>query len=71
MKKQMIIPDDLIERVKVEAEIKHMNFTQYTIRALTQMVDADWILRNQPDIQRKMSELNDMLSSIGASQTIK
>lgn len=64
MKKQMILPDDLIERVKVEADAKHMNFTQYTIRALTQMVEADSLLRTQPEINRKMVELTEMLSKV-------
>lgn len=67
MKKQMILPDDLVERVKEEAEAKHMNFTQYTIRALSQMVEADGLLRTQPEINAKIVELTDMLSKVQAS----
>ena len=70
MKKQMILPDELIDRVKVEADAKHMNFTQYTIRALQQMVDADGLLRTQPELQRKMAEVTEILSSIGAKSTL-
>lgn len=65
MKKQMILPDDLIEKVKKEAAFQHMNFTQYTIRALTQMIDADTYLREQPEINRRLVELRDMLSHAG------
>lgn len=64
MKKQMIIPDDLIERVKEAADRKHMSFTQYTIRALTQMVEADGILYTQPEIKQRMDEIMDMLQKI-------
>lgn len=67
-KKQMILPDDLIERVKVEAEAQHMNFTQYTIRALSQMVEADTLLRTQPEINKKMLELREMLSKVSVEQ---
>lgn len=64
MRKQMILPDDLIERVNEAAERKHMNFTQYTIRALTQMVEADGLLHAQPEIKARMDELMDMLQKI-------
>lgn len=64
MKKQMIIPDELVERVKEEAELQHMNFTQYTIRALARAVEGDTFLRTQPEIRAKLVELNDMMSHV-------
>lgn len=64
MHKQMILPDELVDRVKVEAQSRHMNFTQYTIRALSQMVEADTFLRTEPEINKKMLELREMLSKV-------
>lgn len=64
MHKQMILPDELVDRVKVEAQSRHMNFTQYTIRALSQMVEADTLLRTEPEINKKMLELREMLSKV-------
>lgn len=64
MKKSLILPDDLIERVKLEAASKHMNFTQYTIRALSQMVEADGFLRTQPEVNQKMHELQELMSKV-------
>lgn len=64
MRKQMIIPDDLEQRVREAAKYKHMNFTQYTIRALTEMVEADEILHAQPEITARLNELQDMLQKL-------
>lgn len=60
------IPEDLLTRIDDEADLKHMTRTAYIIRAVTQMVEADTFLRKQPDIQRKMTELSEALSSVAA-----
>lgn len=60
------IPEDLLTRIDDEADLKHMTRTAYIIRAVSQMVEADTFLRKQPDIQRKMTELSEALSSVAA-----
>lgn len=67
MRISIIVPDELIADMKVEADNQHMNRTQYIVRACTQMVSADKTLRLDPEIKAKMNELSDMLSSIGKS----
>lgn len=64
MKVTMNLPDDLLARVSIEADSLHMNRTQYVVRSLTQMVEADSLLRNEPDIKAKMVELTEMLSQV-------
>lgn len=66
MRKQMIIPDELAARVSDEAKAKNMNFTQYTVQALTRAVEADAFVRSQPEIKAKLTELSEMLSKVQA-----
>lgn len=60
------VPEELLLRIDEEADLKHMTRTAYIIRATSQAVQADTFLREQPDIQRKVTELTEALSSVAA-----
>lgn len=55
---------DLLARVDSEAELQHMNRTQYIIRALSQMCETDMFVRVHPDIKKQMLDLQNTLQSI-------
>lgn len=60
------VPEDLLAKIDDEADLKHMTRTAYMLNAVTQSLEADAFLRQQPDIKRKLLELQDAMSSIGA-----
>lgn len=47
----------LVDRIDQEAESRHMNRTQYVIRACEQMLAADQYMKNSPEIQETMNKL--------------
>lgn len=64
MRINMLIPDDLLEKVSREAEFKSMNRTQYFIRAVQAQVQADSFLRANPNIEQTLIEVNQKISSM-------
>lgn len=61
------LPEELVEAVDVEADVLHMNRTQYVIRSLQQMSDTDRMLRSTPDLQKKIAEINQIVNQIAPS----
>lgn len=60
------VPEDLLAKIDDEADLKHMTRTAYMLRAVTQSLETDAFLRQQPDIKRKLIELQDAMSSVAA-----
>lgn len=60
------VPEDLLAKIDDEADQKHMTRTAYMLRAVQQSLEADAFLRQQPDIKRKLIELQDAMSSVAA-----
>lgn len=60
------VPEELLAKIDYEADLKHMTRTAYMLRAVTQSLEADAFLRLQPDIKRKLIELQDAMSSVAA-----
>ncbi len=60
------VPEELLARLDDEADMKHMTRTAYILGAVQKSLEADAFLRAQPDIQRKLTELNEALSSVAA-----
>lgn len=60
------VPEDLLAKIDDEADLKHMTRTAYMLKAVQQSLEADAFLRQQPDIKRKLIELQDAMSSVAA-----
>lgn len=65
MKKiNMNVPEELLQQIDDEADLKHMTRTAYILNACQKSLEADRFLRAQPDIQRKMAELSEALNEV-------
>lgn len=58
------IPHDLLAQIDDEADKKHMTRTAYMLNAIQLKLDADRFLEKQPDIMRKMQELQGALEEV-------
>lgn len=55
---------ELVSRIDAEAALRHINRTQYIIRACEQMLSADEYMRNAPEIQETMNKLISLFPSV-------
>lgn len=62
------IQDELLSQLDDEADAMHITRTQFIITAVTQLIDAKRFMRSQPDINRKMIELQNMLGEVASSR---
>lgn len=60
------VPEELLSRLDDEAALQHMTRTAYILRAVQQCIEADTFLRVQPDIKRKLLDIQNDLQSVAA-----
>lgn len=61
------VPEELLARLDEEANLQHVTRTAYILRAVQQSIEADTFLRVQPDIKRKLLDLQNDLQSVAAT----
>ena len=58
------VPVELLQAIDDEADRKQITRTAYMLNAIKDRLAVDTFLREQPDIQKKLNDLNDSLSEV-------
>lgn len=58
------VPVELLQAIDDEADRKQITRTAYMLNAIQSKLAVDTFLREQPDIQKKLNDLNDSLEEV-------
>lgn len=62
------LTDDILARIDVEAEHRHMTRSAYIRMACDNQTASDELLRMSPDLKNKMLDLQNSLSTLALSK---